>query len=87
MTLEDHGVLKPGKGKGRKHFQRASTSFITLRPKPDCSPICVIVFQALTKKRKGAVAGAMNSVIGPFSGREKTFSKSTATSHHFFSEA
>jgi len=28
--------------------------------------------QILTKKRKGAIAGAVGPVTGPFSGREKT---------------
>ena len=61
MTLGSHGTLKSGKGK---------TFF---KEQVHHSSICIVVSQTLTKKRKGAVSGAMGPVIGPFSGREKTY--------------
>jgi hypothetical protein len=45
------------------------------------------ILNSIDNKEKGRHRRSQNSVTDPFSGREKTFSKSTITSHHFFSEA
>ena len=67
--LGDHGVLKSGKGKG---FSKSKYIIHHLTTKAGLFTDLCFCIPSPNKKKKRGIAGAVNSVINPFSGREKT---------------